>query len=366
MVWQMQTRLYSSFVPVLNYYEPHTFTMVINPNVIDVSLVQPGGFLSYQTPDMPNPYLFMIESRALTKSPSGKGSDEMTITGRGIKAILDSRRHMEEFSAGTGYDIQTGVSYETAIRHYINQEVISPTDTARTLTGITWHETDYGRGGTVADTQKRTESVLDTCVGLSKTSTLGFDFIWSGSGLNFEIVFYEGVDYSASGSTRVTLSVDLKNLKGGTYNEDITALKNVVYAGGTGDGSARVLQEVYTAPEPSGWDRRETFLDASDCATTDQLTEKGNELLAESGESLSMSFEYNPVSQSYVFGKDFTIGDIVNIKLPWATEVSRIISASWTYDKSGVKMTMTAGKAKPDFIRILKSAILKSGIGGKH
>ena len=69
MVWQMQTRLYTSFVPVLNYYEPHTFSMVINPNVIDVSLVQPGGFLSYQTPDMPNPYLFMIESRALTKTP---------------------------------------------------------------------------------------------------------------------------------------------------------------------------------------------------------------------------------------------------------------------------------------------------------
>ena len=368
MAWIFQTNLYTSFNPVINFYDVHTFSLVINQNVIDHTLFQPGGFLSYQTPDMPDPYLFIIDAKNLVVSPDGKGSDKMQITGRGVKCCLDFRKHMEEFSAGTGYDVQTGVAYETAMRHYITQEIISPTDAAREIPGITFAAVDGTRGGTVADIQKRTESVLDTIIELSKTSALGIDFVWTGTGLNFEIVFYEGTDrYTVGDPDCVTLSVDFRNVKGYSYNEDTTQMKNVAYVGGTGNAAARTLSEVYNGTEPTGWARRETFLDASDCATTNQRVEKGQALLVDSAEDTSLTFEYNPVSQSFIFGRDFTLGDIVNIVFPGvATVTSRIISASWTYDANGVKVRMEAGKKKPDWIGIVKHAILKAGIGGKR
>jgi hypothetical protein len=274
---------------------------------------------------------------------------------------------MEEFSAGTGYDIQTGVAYETAMRHYITQELISPTDTARILSGISFAEIDGTRGGTVDDIQKRTESVLETIVALSKTSTLGFDLVWTPPGLNFKIAFYEGVDRSAVGPGCVTLSEGIRNVKGYNFSEDTTQEKNIVYVGGTGDGASRALEEVYSGTEPTGWDRREGWIDGTDCSTSDQLIEKGLQFLADCSDNTSMSFEYNPLSPATIFGRDFTLGDIVNAVLPGvATLTRRIVSASWTYDSTGVTLKMEAGKKKPDWVRIVKHEIEKVNAGSKH
>jgi hypothetical protein len=254
------------------------------------------------------------------------------------------------------------------MRHWITQEIISPTNTARILPGITFYEMDEMRGGTVDDIQKRTESPLDTCNEMSTASGLGYDLVWTGSGLNFKVVFYEGVNrYTVGNINCVTLSVDFHNVKGYEYVEDSTAERNLVYVGGAGDAAARTLAAVYTGTEPTGWDRRETFLDGSDCTTTDQMTEKGLAVLVDSEETTSLSFEYDPASQSYVFGKDFTLGDTVNIVFPTVASVQKqIISVSWSYDDSGVSISMEAGKKKPDWIPFVKQGITNASVGGKH
>jgi hypothetical protein len=369
--------MYETLNTVLNLYDPHTFELSINPHVITPALFVAGGFLSYQTSAMPIPYVFIIERKAQKVSSEGEGSDTMSISGRGVKAIFESRRHIEEFNTGTGYDGLTSKTFETVMRHYIDQEAIICTDSKRRLPGITYAETDFGRGGTVDSIQKRGESLLDTLTELSKVSALSYDLVWQNSGTNFEVVFYEGVDRSIPGDPDcVVLSINYHNVKGYNYVEDITALKNLIYIAGSGDGAARILEEVYSpspSTEPEGWTRRETFIDGTDCKDSVIATERqklavsAQTTLTDSAESINLSFEYNPISQSYIFGRDFTLGDIVNIVFPdVATLTSRIVSVSWTYDENGVEISMEAGKTAPDFVKILKGGILRAGIGGKH
>ena len=368
MVWQMETQLYTSFTTTLNFYEVDVFSIDFNPGQIDEANFAIGGFLSFQTADMPDPKVFLIEAKTFTRSPVGKSVDNVNVTGRGVKAVLDFRRHISLFNTGTGYDTQTSVTYEAAMRNFLSHEIIAPSDANRTMTGITFYEANMSRGGTVDAIQKRTESVLDTIVEMSKVSTLGVELVWSGAGRNFTVKFVEGTDRSTVGDpTCVTLSEGIRNVKGFTYSEDSTQQKNVAYVGGTGDAAARNLEKVLSGAEATGWDRREAWVDASNCTTDDQLIQEGETALVEASVIEDATFTYNPVSPSTTFGVDFNLGDIVNVVFPTvATLTARIISVTWTFNASGTQLEMVAGKKRPDFVRILKSQFRNVSSGGKH
>ena len=520
-----------SFTFTENWYEPHTWELKIDASKIDLYQLMTDiqtqhhiGFLS----DDGTVKIGIIED---VKKPSGASGEQWTISGRGILALLERRKLMNGYSTSTGFDVQTAVAYETAMRYYVNNNCIAAkgpagtSDTNRNITGLSLAAVDFLRpilsqyppvqsdtyvkattkqdtsywphyatdpsksliGGcesvswisigktnqrfhidlgseklieriyyenmhysglyidqgvksftlwgsdtqasfaeltygtdtgwtqittsqstfdkhvaldqadpkyiTLTNTipyryyafkfadswgstswdwmgvrrielqivpcnfQGRGQSLLDTLVEFNKSSQLSCDLVWSGAAAaptaryTFVFTVYASTDLS----DEVVLTADLGNVLSYDYQESVLGYRNTIYVAGSGDAAARVLSKIYTGAEPTGRDRFEDYIDATDCTTTDQLTQRGNETLTLKAGTESLEFEFDTENQSEVYGVDFKCGDIVTVIDPdVATLVDRITSVTTTYDENGKTIKLGMGTSAPDLVSIMK------------
>jgi len=274
-----------------------------------------------------------------------------------------SYHHSCRLYVTSGCDAVPGVSYETAMRHYVDgnagpnaKGASGAADAHRVITGLSLAAVDYLRGG-ACNFQGRAQSLLDTLVEFNKSSQLSCDLVWSGAAAapaaryTFVFTVYASTDLS----DEVILTADLGNVLSYDYQESVLGYRNTIYAAGTGDAAARVLQSVYSGAEPTGRDRFEDYIDATDCSTADQLTQRGNETLTLKAGTESLEFVFDTENQSEVYGVDFKCGDIVTVIDPdVATLVDRITSVTTTYDENGKTITLGMGTSAPDLVSILK------------
>ena len=254
-------------------------------------------------------------------------------------------------TAGSGKACaRAGVPAETALRYYVNCEAIAATDTSRNLSNVTL-AIDQHRGALV-NRAPRDDVLSDILYGICTASGLSFRLVHT-TGFNFVFTVLEGSDVSST----VVLTPEYGNVASFDYIESLLDMKNLLYMGGTGSNAARIVQPVYTGTTaPSGWTRREKFVDASDCTTTSLLTAKGTETLATVGESVTMDIGYLE-SPAFTLGIQFKLGDIISAVFPdIVAMVTRITSIKWTWDTSGKSITLEIGKSSPDLISMIKLA----------
>ena len=254
-------------------------------------------------------------------------------------------------------------AYETAMRHYVDTNagpnakgVGGAADTNRVITGLSLAAVDYGRGG-ACNFQGRAQSLLDTLTEFNKSSELSCDLVWSGAAAapTARYTFVFTVYASTDMSDEVILTADLGNVLSYDYQESVLGYRNTIYVAGTGTAAARVLSKIYSGAEPTGRDRFEDYIDATDCTTTDQLTQRGNETLSLKAGTESLEFVFDTENQSEVYGVDFKCGDIVTVIDPdVATLVDRITSVTTTYDENGKTIKLGMGTSAPDLVSILK------------
>lgn len=355
---------YSSFNWTGNWYAPSTWELKINQYLPHVAALLGTGYITHAPPGVPV-RLGAIETLEPVLDESGKPGAMWTVSGRdAFGAILSQRSAMHGFSTGDGFDTQTDTAYETAMRHLVNKNCIDPTDTKRILAGISLETEDLARGGTADELKTRAEaSLLEPLRGWSTASGLHADLIWTPTDVlkkNFVFTITEGTDLSDT----VKLSVELGNLKSFKYKYSILDYKTLLYVLGSGDGASRLLNASYAgATEPTGWARRETTLEASDCDTVDAMVTQGKEALAEKGITESLEFGFNPETQSYTYRDDFELGDIVTAIVnlfftdadPEQIEMAaRIVSVSETYDENGTDIKISAGTSAPDLVDLFR------------
>lgn len=360
-----EAALYTSLNLTEYWYIPHTWELRINQYLPNATTLEPKGYIGVvqDTVTGTTPFIGMIERWEPVMDRDGRSTEIWTLSGRSPKGgKLCKRRCINKFSTGDGFDTQTGVAYETAMRHIVNENAVAAkgpagtSDTGRNLTGVTLATNDLLRGGTATELKTRGDKILDLLEAWGKASGLGTDLVWTGTGNNFVFTVLEGTDRSGAGAAKkVILSVDFRNVLAYKYLYSLLDEANVLYCGGSGDGASRLLQEVYSGSRPTGDTRNEEFLDLTDCTSTDQLTTKGTEELEKYKPVQSLSFDYDPTTSSYVLDRDFFLGDIIVVDFPGvATMTSRIISISRTWDDSGYSVQITVGTEKPDMSSLVK------------
>ena len=145
-----------------------------------------------------------------------------------------------------GQETLTNVSRETALRHLFNvnciqtYDPISGSTTARTVPGVTLSGGDGMRGGIVS-LNLRGELLADQILALEQAAQMHVDEVWTGSGANFIYTPLTGRDVSGA----VTLTVNFGNVKGYTWTDDGSSMKNCLYTGGSGSGTSRLLQKIF-------------------------------------------------------------------------------------------------------------------------
>lgn len=355
MVQKGRVNSYSRLKWKHNWYDTDTFEIVVNRYRTNVDELVDSGFVGYPSP-LGGWNIGCIDSVEKPRTEVGKSSEMWVITGRGIESVLSNRLCMHAWAADDGYDTQTSEA-EVNMRHYVDVEVINPTNSDRDMTGISLETVHSPALGAAIEYKARGQALTEVLYDHCKQSGLSWGLEWSGVDSEFVFTFcvYAGTDRS-SGASKVTLSAEFGNVKAYDYLYSILDQRNLVYVAGDGDGASRTIAEISAGAAPTGWTRRETFVDAKECTEADELAAKGAQVLEEKGATETLDFTFNHLSPSFVLGTDFNLGDTVVVEFPGvATMTSRIVSVTEKYDSSGKSYDMAVGKAAPDLVSIIRA-----------
>ena len=287
----------------------------------------------------------IIESIEGQMTDEGEISESWTVAGRDLGAILQGRICLHGTDAGTGYDEQIDVVGETAMRHYVDVNAVTPTDPDRAIPGLDLMLVDQGRGGTV-QVRARFQGLLEILESIALQTGLGWDVIYSFDTDEFLFDVLEGTDRSAE----VLLSPRLGNCLIAGYRACLSDAPTLAVVAGQGEAELREVVEVGTA---TGWDRREVFIDARDLDDPAALTARGEERLAEVGETTTLEVEYHP-TPTYRYMTDFDLGDIVSAEYPGVcTMQARIVAVTEQYPSG--RIVLGLGKEWPDLVSLLRT-----------
>lgn len=338
---------YTYFGWSAKYFDVDSFVLKINAEEEYADLLTRGNWIVYNNGQ--RAYAGSIEnSEAVYDSDTQK--EMLTVSGRDItgKFGTPGRILLHQTNSGTGYDVQSSVPAETAIRHYVDVNCISATDTRRNYPHLTL-QTDLERGAVIS-VSGRFEPLLDKVTEICKATDLGF-----GSELvtdpdtnasHIEFVVLSGSDHTYDSVMPVMFSTDFNNLKSFRLTESSVDSGTLAYVAGQGEAAARTVQEVYVAAsEPEGFDRREIFKDRRDTSDTNELQTAGEAEIRVSSIETSISAEVIAEGGSFTYGEDYNLGDIVSLVRRGTVYDVRVVEVLEEITTSNKReITLTLGK----------------------
>lgn len=274
----------------------------------------------------------------------------LKVTGRSLESIL-SRRIIWGQVALTG-NLQNG------IKQLIDSSIISPDITDRKIPNFVFEvSTDPIITALTVDAQYYGDNLYDVIQKLCETNKIGFKITMTSDNI-FVFKLYTGIDrsYNQEINPHVIFSPDFDNLSNSSYVRSKDSFKNVTMVAGEGEGSARKIVSVGSGV---GLDRREIFTDASgvssnvngttisDSEYSAQLTQKGTETINSNQEIQTFDGTADVKTETlYVYGRDFFMGDIVQIVNEYGLEASsRVVELIHSQSSSDVETYPTFASA---------------------
>ncbi len=254
--------------------------------------------------------------------------NHLVVTGRSLESILERRIIW-------GQRIFRG-NLQNAVQTMMNECFISPSIVDRKVDNFIFvPSTDPKITALTIDNQYTGTGLYDVITGLCEENNIGFKIVLTDEN-KFAFSLYAGVDrsYDQMDNPYVVFSPNFENIINSNYYSSKAGLKNVTLVAGEGEGASRKTAVVGSA---SGLNRRELFTDARDIssdtedgALTDdkylnQLKTRGLKKLADN--TMTTAFEGEvELTKLFKYGKDFFIGDIVQIADEYGNERAAYIS----------------------------------------
>lgn len=324
---------------VRRYVAMDTFALVINRTRLWASELAKNRLL--YLPDEGD-LVFLIEQIASTAEGSTR-DDEMTVTGRSLEGIAMAERLVEP-PPGESHDRQTGVAAETAIKHYLRTHAADLAPTVRAVPGLVV-AADAARGPTVT-VNGRYQSVLDLVREIGLLAGFGWEITYDPASGDFRFDVTVGVDRSAS----VFFDFAFETLERWEELDSVIDAKTVAVVAGQGEGTARDLVTRWSGSEPSGFDRREAFLDARDVelGETTVLAQRGDAYLAATGAETSLEADVHQYG-GFRYREHWDVGDVVTVRNAERSlsYPARIVEVAKSFERSAAAPTITAVLGRP-------------------
>ena len=263
----------------------------------------------------------------------------LTVCGESLEAILKRRIIWTQTSIND--------TLQNGIKKLLDDNIINPVDENRKIPNFIFEEnTDERLTEMKLEAQFTGDNLYDVVCDLCDTYDIGFQVTLND--LNqfvFKLVLGEDRSYAQDKNTYVVFSPEWDNVVNSNYLESTRAVKNVVLVAGEGEYPNRKQTSIGVV---AGLERRELFVDArgisserednssmTDAEYTSALNQKGDEELAAHKKTHIYDGEMN-ADQMFIFGKDFFIGDTVQLKDDYGNESSaQIIEMIYSRNKSG-------------------------------
>lgn len=329
---------YKSLIWTERYNEAGDFELYTELTGEVLQYVTKGCYLSIKDSDR-----IMIVSEISITSDLDTGRF-IQITGYSLEKILDRRIVWEMRSLNT--------NLQNAIKTLINENFISPKDSARKISNMVFKEVvDSKITDVKIEKQYTGDNIYEIITELCGLNDVGFKLLLNSSN-QFVFSLYSGVDrtYDNTNNPYVLFSPYFENLVNSNYYETDVDLKTVALVAGEDSGDSRKYI-TYNPSSETGLKRRELFVDARDIQSeyydendnekklTDAeykalLTARGKEKLANYSETSAFEGEVEPYN-SFKFKEDYYLGDLVQIENEYGFGgIARITEVVTSHDDS--------------------------------
>lgn len=252
----------------------------------------------------------------------------LTVTGRSLESILERRIiwGQKTLKGNLQEEIQT----------LLNENIINPAIIDRKIDNFIFESSvDPKITELTVDTQFTGDSLYTVITNLCTSNNIGFKIVLNDNN-QFVFSLYSGIDrsYNQTVNPYVIFSPGFKNIINSNYYRSKADFKNVTLVAGEGEGVSRKTAIVGSG---SGLNRRELFTDARDISSNTEegtltneeyiakLQARGNEKLSEYNVKTAFEGEVE-ATRLFKYGKDFFIGDIVQIADEYGHEGRAYIS----------------------------------------
>ena len=245
-------------------------------------------------------------------------------------------RRVIDAPSGSSGAAKSGAA-ETAIKEYVDEQCVNPTDPTRVVTGLSI-EADAATGSSWSG-GRAYRNLLTVCQEIAETG--GGDFSVAGIGAAlFEFRWHNG-QLGTDRRATVRFGLSYNNMGAPKYMVSRIAERNAILVGGGGLAAER---ETVWRTDPariavSPWGRREEFVDARDVeqGSTAILNTRGDTRLAERRPEIGMSFEILQ-TPGLLYGRDYFLGDVVTGEFAGQVVVQKIEGFVIEVDRSGERL----------------------------
>lgn len=308
---------------------------------------------------------YIIRHREIELDENGKASENWVIRALPLKSWLGQR--ITYPPSHTAYDNKQD-NAETVMRHYVNNNVVSPVDSKRRMSDIVLGS-NLNRGATV-NWQSRFKNLAEEITEISLISGLGWNIEIDKDNKRFVFKVLQGRDLTVNQSVLppAIFSPEFNTLGQLSYVESELDYKNFAIVAGQGEGTDRRIVNV---GDSAGFERYELFVDARDVEEVDEndnplpsatidnnLRTRGQQKLMEHEQELYLEGQVLTKSR-LEYEKDYDLGDIVTLQnKEWGvTRNARITEVKEIYEASGKKIELTFGQSRPTLIDKIKQQL---------
>lgn len=300
-------------------------------------------------------------SETIEMKTDAEAGDYTTVGGRSLESLL-RRRIVWNYTYLTG-------NFQDGIKRLLDENFISPTDPNRKFPKMVFKaSTDPQITGLTIDTAYWGEEVYDAIQNECAQRGIGFtirpimdekDSSRNGT-LEFELLPWLDRSFDQDDRPWVAFSPKFDNLFSSRYISSALEYKNTALVVGReqedeeGNVIGQPAVEVSSGATPTGFERRETYVDASsisdkkddDTVMTDAeymevLVDEGLYSLSET--AITSAFDGEAATtQQFVFGRDYKMGDMVQVENEYGLSCkSRITEIVHTVDDTGEMLIPT-------------------------
>jgi hypothetical protein len=289
---------------------------------------------------------------------SNQEDSKKVLTAKGLEAkCILSYRMVDPGTVNARYT-STG-TFEAAVKAMVDSQCgATATDANRVFPGFTV-AASAGRGPTYTFNERwsnLSDAVQKGCI----AAEVGYRVYWNGSGLVFDTI--HGIDRTLGNGVHnpAVFSTDFDTVKESHFQLSKSNYKNYAYAGGQGVGVARVIQPVTSeASTPTGFQRREIFVDARDLSATADLTTRGGQALDEYKYQSYVEAVINPYA-TFSQSSGVDLGDLVTVQSFGYEQTSRVSGITEQWGEAGYDCALAMDRQLPTVQTIANAEAYKA------
>jgi len=284
-----------------------------------------------------------------------EGTDTLSVKGYTLSGLLRRRVCIppDGGEGSFGYD-RIISDAESVMRHYVENNVISPQSSARRMDCMALEASNGHRGRANVPWSARFEQLDAVLTAIAAYCDAGYTVVPDFAVKKLVFTFLPGRDLTGtSDGKRVTFGVHMGNVAGTTVTENAQQMKNAAIVGGTGEDENRLILSV-SPEEAQGIARREMFVDAGSLQTAEELAQEGERRLAEKGLASAIRAEVIK-TPSCRYGQHWELGDLVTVAARGALMRARITQVQESHEAGrAVRLEVTFGDPAGGIEKVLR------------